>query len=169
MGGIKIIVVKLQQIIKSVLLTLAGLILIGLLVYLFIPKNKPETSEIYVPGNYLSQIILHGKPINIEVSVDENKICAIEIKNMDDYQKTFYPLLEPVMKTISQKVMSNQKLDVSTLKNSSFTEKILLSAINKAINQASVSSCCNNNIDKKYNSNQISNRYSQKKYKTTKI
>jgi uncharacterized protein with FMN-binding domain len=136
MGGTKIIVLKLQQIIKSFLMALAGLILIALLVFFLIPKNKSKNSGIYIPGTYSSEFTLHNKPINIEVSVDKNKIYDINISNLDDYHKVFYPFIEPVMQSISQEVISNQNLDITLKNDYAFTERMLLSAISSAVNKA---------------------------------
>lgn len=141
MGTTKIIVLHLKQIIKSCVFTLIGLILIGLLIFVFIPKNNEEnqkTSSIYTPGIYSSQIILHNKPVNIEVNVSENEILAIKLNNINETQEVFYPLFKPAMEMLSREIIHYQSLDIPTINDYAVTGKILISAVDNALAKARV-------------------------------
>lgn len=141
MGTTKIIVLHMKQIIKSFIFTLAGLILIGILIFMFIPKNKPndkKTSSIYIPGSYSSEIILHNKPVKVEVNVDENKILAIKLENINEAQEVFYPLFKPAMEMLSREIIQYQSLDIPTANDYAVTGKILLSAVDNALSKARV-------------------------------
>jgi Uncharacterized protein conserved in bacteria len=141
MGTTKIIVLHLKQIIKSCVFTLIGLILIGLLIFVFIPKNKEEnqkTSSIYTPGIYSSQIILHNKPVNIEVNVNENEILAIKLNDINETQEVFYPLFKPTMEMLSREIIHYQSLDIPTINDYAVTGKILISAVDNALQKARV-------------------------------
>lgn len=150
MGTTKIIVVHLKQIIKSIIFLLIAFALIALLIINFIPKNNiynPDSKKnnkakarainsLYIPGDYFSQIILHSKPVKIQVSVDQNKILAIKLNDINKSQEVFYPLLKPTLEKISREIIQYQSLDIPIKKDSVFTEKILLDAVDNALQKA---------------------------------
>jgi len=136
MGGTKIIVLKLRQIIKSFLLTLGGLILIALLIILFLPKKDAENSGIYNPGSYYSQVMLQGKPIKIEVTVDQNKILRLKLNDINNTQKILYPLVQSTMQNLAHQVVQYQSGDIPVSSNYPITEKFLLNAVQDALAQA---------------------------------
>ena len=141
MGGTKIIVLHMKQIIKSCLFALIGLIIIGILIFFFIPKNKNEkikTSAIYIPGTYFSQIILHNKPVNVEVSVNENEIVSIKLDDINDTQEVFYPLFKPAMEMLSREIIHYQSVNIPTINDYAVTGKILISAVDNALQKARI-------------------------------
>lgn len=141
MGKTKIIVLHLKQIIKSCLFFLIGIILIGILIFMFIPKNKNEnqkSSSIYNPGKYCSQIILHNKPVNIEVSVNQNEILSIKLNDISQSQEVFYPLFKPAMETLAREIIHYQSIDIPTINDYAITGKILISAVDSALQKARV-------------------------------
>ena len=144
MGGTKIIVLQLKQIIKSGLFIVLSLILLGLMIFFFIPKNNNKgsenTSSIYVPGDYLSQIILHNKPVNIEVSVNEHEIVAIRMSDVNETQEVFYPLFKPAMEVLAREIIRYQSVDIPTINDYAVTGKILISAVDDALQRARISS-----------------------------
>ena len=145
MGGTKIIVLQLKQIIKSGLFTLLSLILLGILIFLFLPKNSNKKdieneSSIYVPGDYCSQIILHNKPVNIKVSVNKNQIVSIDMNDISETQEVFYPLFKPTMRTIAREIIRYQKVDIPTVDDYAVTGKILISAVDNALQKARINS-----------------------------
>ncbi len=137
MGNTKIIVLQMKQIIKSGILILIGLVLIGVLIYVFSPHGD-STSSLYIPGCYSSEIILHNNPIEVMVEVDESKILAIKIKDINKAQEVFYPLFKPTMEMLSREIIQYQSLNIPTINDYSVTGKILLSAVNNALQKARV-------------------------------
>ena len=150
MGTTKIIVVHLKQIIKSIIFRLIAFVLIALLIINFIPKNNiynPDPKKnnktkarainsLYIPGDYFSQIILHSKPVKIHVSVDQNKILAIKLNDINKSQEVFYPLFKPTLEKLARDIIQYQSLDIPIKKDSVFTEKILLDAVDNALQKA---------------------------------
>ncbi len=141
MGGTKIIVVQLKEVIKSVVFALIGLILIFLLIYMFIPKGEKQdegtgTSALYYPGTYSSEIILHNSPVVVEVTVTKDKIVSIQLNDMDETQAVFYPLFKPTLENLSSKIVKNQTLDILLSADNATTEEILITAIRGALDKA---------------------------------
>ncbi len=133
--GTKIVVVQMKQLIRTVIFTVLGILLIGVLIYFFIPKDD-NSSAIYNPGTYKSEIILHNNPVTVEVTVSEDEILDIQLLNMGETQEVFYPLFSQSMETLSAAIIENQSLEVEYEKDASMTNEILLKAVDKALEQA---------------------------------
>ena len=140
MGGTKIFVLQLRQIIKTAVFVVIGLAVIFLLIYLFIPRNKPEVSasDLYVPGTYTAEIILHNNPVNVDVTVSKDKILDVSMSNMTDADQVFYPLFVPAMADLSKAIIADQSTDIVPSADYPVTGQILLNAVQNALSQAEV-------------------------------
>jgi len=135
MGGVKVFVLRLKDVIRTGLFVLAGLLLICILVWALLPK-KPAAATLYEPGVYSAQIVLHSKPVNVEVTVSTNEITDITLTGMAETQAVFYPLFRPTMEHIAKEVLASQTTDIASPVDSAFTSGILLRAIRAALAQA---------------------------------
>lgn len=139
MNSTKIIVIQLKELIMTIIFSLIGVILLGILIYIFIPKDKPASqNNIYIPGKYTSSIMLGDKSVDVEVVVDTNKITAIDFRNLEKEQEVFYPLAQPTLNDMSEKIISTQSLDMSISEDTDITANLLLEAISEAVDKASV-------------------------------
>ncbi len=145
MNSPKIVVVQLKEVIMTVIFSILGIILLGLIIYIFIPKDKPTNATVYetennlyIPGKYTSSIALGDKIVEIEVEVSKNKIVSIELVNLDEEQEIFYPLVKPAMANLSEQIISNQSLETEFDSDSEVTESVLLNAITDALEQAKI-------------------------------
>ncbi|WP_317367413.1 hypothetical protein [uncultured Tyzzerella sp.] len=129
----KIVVVKLRDIIKKTLLAIIGIVILGVIVYLFIPKNNTTA---YNPGTYSSDIVLHSNPVSVQVTVSKNEILDINLVNMGETQEVFYPLFGRSIDDISAQIIENQSTDIKASVDNSMTTDILVKAIDKALEQA---------------------------------
>ena len=142
MGGTKIFVFQLKQIIKCGLLVVLGLAFIILLICFLVPKSsQPQdlsaSAAIYVPGTYCSRIILHNNPIDVYVTVTDSEITDVSLSDMPECENLFYPLFKPTMATLSKEVIEKQSTAVTSTNENEFTTKVLLSAIGLALEKAS--------------------------------
>jgi len=137
MGGTKIVVLQLKEIIKTAVFTIIGIGLIVLLIYMFIPKEEKEAA-LYNPGTYSAEIILHNNPVSIEVTVNENEIVDIKMLNMNQTQEVFYPLFDTALEQIQQDIINNQSTDINPSTDISVTGQILIDAVDNALEQAKV-------------------------------
>ena len=129
----KIVVVKLKDVIKKALLTIIGIIILGVIIYLFIPKNN---STAYKPGTYSSDIVLHSNPVSVQVTVSKDEILDINLVNMGETQEVFYPLFERSIDDISAQIIENQNTDINASVDNSMTTDILVKAVEQALEQA---------------------------------
>jgi len=139
MGGTKIVVFQLKDIIKAALIALGAIVLVILLIVLFMPKGSSDDSTAqYVPGTYTSQLSLRNEPVGIEVRVSKDGISSISLKGMNDKSAAFYPLLQPALDNMSKEIIAAQNLNISVSGKNPVTDQILLDGIKSALAQAQV-------------------------------
>lgn len=151
MGGTKIVVVQLKELIKTAIFALIGIVLIVMLIYFFLPRSSEghetsmevstETSiEIskFVAGTYSSQILLHNTPVRVQVVVSETEIIAIELKDMAEVQEVFFPLVTPTFEVLSREIIAHQSTDIPLYSNALITSQILVEAVERALEEARI-------------------------------
>ena len=142
MGGTKIFVLRIKDLIRLGVFVLAGLIVLGVMAFLFIPRQGQETPDrepaatLYVPGTYTASIILNDRPVDIIVTVTENEIVAIEMTEMYESQRILFPLFEPMMERVSDDVLFYQRADIVIHNDFPVTTGILQQAVAAALDQA---------------------------------
>lgn len=139
MGGTKIVVFHLKEIVKKMIFLCVGLVIIVFLIMMFMPNENraPETSAaLYAPGTYYSEIILHNVPVRVAVSVGENAIIDVTLEDMGETQAVFYPLFETTMDTLAKEIVTTQSLNGTGEIESAYTEEILIKAIRSALDKA---------------------------------
>ena len=113
----KIVVLHLKELIYTGIFALLGILFIVLLIIMFVPKDKKETStvdappETYVPGIYTTSLILNDNVVDVEVTVDETNINDIRIVNLDEAVATMFPLLEPSFDDLANQILASQSLE----------------------------------------------------------
>jgi len=147
MGGTKIFVLQMKDLIRIGIFTLLGLALVILLLVLLVPRGRgstPEddqamyTSGRFVPGTYASTIVLNSEPVQVRVTVSEYDILMVYLAGMDDVQRTFYPLFEPRMLDLAEEVLRHQSAYISPQTDYPVTTGILHDAIIAALQMAYV-------------------------------
>lgn len=138
MGGTRIMVLKLGEIIKTALFIIAGIVLIILLINFILPKDKKseEPQLKFNPGTYTSTVELKNGTADISVTVSDDQILEITLLNMTSEQTDYYPLIQPTMDILAEKIVSTQSLEVTIPSESYVTGQVLLSAIDNALEQA---------------------------------
>ena len=129
MGGTKIFVFSLKEIVKTAVFAVIGIALIIALAYLFIPRDRPAQAEpnvradLYIPGTYTAQISLSNEPVDVVVTVSQNEILSIELRNMSEVQEVFYPLVRPTMSSLTEEIIRTQSLNVQIAEGSAITSR----------------------------------------------
>ncbi len=147
MGSTKIFVVQLRQLIKSFIFVIIGLVLIGVIIYFFIPKERAGQSpppprqqqSQYVPGTYAISLPLSQSPVKVLVNVSEKEIVSINLEQLTEQQEALYPLIKPTLESLSQEILKHQYLVVpKTDKDAenAVTSQVLLDAIKAALVEA---------------------------------
>lgn len=135
----KIVVLHMKEIIYTAVFAALAIILILLLVFMFLPKNKESKTneEKYMPGVYTSTVTLNNTALEVEVTVDETHINSIRFSNLDESVTTMLPLIQPTIEDIAEQVYDSQSLDnIQLSEDSPYTSQIIVNAIDEALKKA---------------------------------
>lgn len=135
----KIIVLHMKEIIYTAVFATLGIVLILLLVFMFLPKQKEAKGDEqkYMPGVYTSTVTLGNNALEVEVSVDESHINSIRFSNLDESVATMYPLIQPAIEDIAEQVYDTQSLeDIQYSGDNVYTSQIIVDAIDEALKKA---------------------------------
>ncbi|MCD8023221.1 MAG: hypothetical protein LUF30_09720, partial [Lachnospiraceae bacterium] len=91
----------------------------------------------YIAGIYSSSITLGDSAAEIQVTVDSDRIKAIELVNADEAIEVSYPLLSSALENLVTQILEKQKLDgITCSAQNRYTSQLLLNAISKALSLA---------------------------------
>ena len=140
----KIVVLRMKEIIYTAIFVGLGILLITLFLFMFRPKKDtvPTSAEVasYVPGVYSSPITLNNQEVNVEVTVDADRITSVSLVPLSETVTTMYPLMQPAMDTLSEQIVKNQSTkNVSYSTEMRYTSSVLLKAVDKALSKAELS------------------------------
>lgn len=138
----KIIVLHMKELIYTAIFAGLAVLLIILLWWMFASgegKKEDTVETLYVPGVYASSIQFNDSAFEVEVVVDENHINNISFVNLEESVAAMYPLMEPVLESVSAQIYEKQSLeDITCESNNQYTTEVLLSAIDEALDKARV-------------------------------
>ena len=139
----RIVVLHMREVIYTVIFALHALLLILLLVFMFRSGKQGAGSQEtmkYASGVYTSSIVLNNHAMDLKVVVDENRINAISLDNLDETAATMYPLMQPALDKISQQIYEKQTTEGITYDEANqYTSVVLLNAIEDALKRAEAS------------------------------
>lgn len=155
-GKTKIVVLRMRQVVTALLFVGIGILLTIILITNFANERQdkeillenPEDTEgtidsttpegaLYIPGTYSTQIVLGKENVLLSVTVDQNTIQKVELTEKTESVDTLYPLLEPTLAQINEKLSETGTLD-ETLEQTEnrYTSMVLLQAIRSSLGQA---------------------------------
>ena len=138
----KILVLKLKEIVYTLIFAALAIILIVLLFLIFSGKNRknesgPTSADTSIPGIYTSSIILSSSPVDIEVTVDKDQIKSISLVNTSSSVETMYPLISSSLDSIASQVIRNSSTEnITYTADSKYTSLVLIKAIDSALQKA---------------------------------
>ena len=142
----KIMVFRMRELIYTGIFAVLGLILIILMILMFRPKSDSGDSQIsddttgtmkYTAGVYTTPVTLGENAIDVEVTVDADKIQSIRLVNLSESVTTMYPLVEPALDELAEQVCEKQSTEhISYSEDSKYTSQLLLKAIDEALAMA---------------------------------
>lgn len=135
----KIVVLHMKEIIYTAVFATLAVILIVLLLFMFLPKNRGTSihEEKYMPGVYTSTVTLNNTALEVEVTVDESHINSIRFSNLDETVATMFPLIQPAIEDIAEQVYGNQSLEnIQYSESNPYTSQVIINAIEEALKKA---------------------------------
>ena len=139
----KIVVLRMKNLILTGVLIGIAILILFMIISLMVSgkKSTVETMapSLYVPGVYSSSVLLNGSSFDVQVTVDDNYITAVNLVNLDETIETMYPLIPSAMNELSTQIIDNQSIDNITFsQGNQYTSTVLLSAIKDALAKAYV-------------------------------
>ena len=138
----RIVVLHMREVIYTAIFAALAILLILLLVFMFRSGKKDSAAQEtmkYVSGVYTSSIVLNNQTMDLKVVVDDNRINAISLDNLDETAATTYPLMQPALDHISQQIYEKQSTENITYEEANqYTSVVLLNAIKNALSRAEV-------------------------------
>ena len=135
----KIVVLHMKDIIYTAVFAALAVILIVLLLFMFLPKNRGTSihEEKYMPGVYTSTVTLNNTALEVEVTGDESHINSIRFSNLDETVATMFPLIQPAIEDIAEQVYDNQSLEnIQYSESNPYTSQVIINAIEEALKKA---------------------------------
>ena len=114
---------------KIVVLHMKEVIYTGIFLLLLVSK--------YTPGIYRTSIRLNNNTFDVEVTVDQDQIQSIHLANLSESTSAMFPLVEPVLDSLSSQIYSGQSLDdLEYSSDQKYTALMLIHAIDEAVTKA---------------------------------
>ena len=138
----KILVLKMREVIYSGIFLFLAVVFIVLLILMFRTEKAPEertpiSTERYTAGVYSSPVTLGDTVVDVTVTVDPDRIKAIDLTNLSETTATMYPLIRPAAEELESQILEKQSTkDITWEATGKYTASILLNAIEKALDRA---------------------------------
>jgi uncharacterized protein with FMN-binding domain len=120
-----------------------GVILVLLLVIMFGgSKNESDAveSSTYIAGIYTSTIDFQNHSVNVQVTVDQDRITDVALVDLQEDVAVMYPLMEPTIESLREQILDQQSLDNITYETENqYTSAVLLGAVKQALAKAAPS------------------------------
>ena len=139
----KIVVLRMKEIIYTAIFVGLAILLITLCFIMFRPKKDAAAVSAnvisYVPGVYSAALTLGSENVNVEVTVDKDRINSIDLVPLSEAVTTMYPLMQPTLDDLASQIVSTQSTENLTYQSASrYTSTALLNAINTALDKAKI-------------------------------
>lgn len=137
----KIIVLHMKEVIYTAIFVILAIILGVLIFFMFGPGKQKSRSagelSKYKPGIYTSSIELNNNTFDVEVTVDADKIKAINLVNLSESTAAMFPLMEPALESLASQIYASQSLEnIEYAGDQKYTSVMLLNSISDALKKA---------------------------------
>lgn len=131
----RFMVIKLRELIKTIVFAVLGVIIIVGLIY-FVAGKFTNTTALYNPGVYTSEIQLENGKVAVQVEVNKRKIMAVNIVDQNESLPVFYPLFETVGEQLAEQIVDEQTVEIETSGENGMTASLILDAVEDSLAQA---------------------------------
>ncbi len=139
MKGGKFVVIKLKELVKTVVFAILGVVIIIGFIWFFLGFGKDsEKSVVYQDGTYYANVIMGQENAELCVAVSDGKIADISITNRSESVAVFYPLLDPAMEEVAREVIKNQSFQIQVSEQNTYSAQTILKGVAAALEKAVV-------------------------------
>ncbi|MCD8015092.1 MAG: hypothetical protein LUG99_18330 [Lachnospiraceae bacterium] len=100
-------------------------------------KMTTRDTAAYVAGVYTSPVTLGDASVDVQVTVSQDSILAIDLVNLSEATEAAYPLVPSAFENLAEQILEKQKLEGITCSSENrYTSQLLLNAISRAVKLA---------------------------------
>lgn len=142
MSNTKIVVLQAKKMIYGGIFALIAIIILVVLLVLYWPGRDEDkalslnygTEKVYEAGVYTKELQLGDTLVNLQLTLDEERVKSLEIVNLEESVETMYPLMKPTVEKISQQLTAGKGMDEIVLsEDAQYTEKILVESVSEML------------------------------------
>ena len=108
MSKTKFMVIKLKELIKTIIFAIIGAAIIIALIIVLIPKSADAQ---YKSGTYTTNVSMGDETASLSLTFSENKITNIDFIPTSSTLEVFYPLVQTTADEICAQILSSQTTD----------------------------------------------------------
>ena len=144
MSNTKIVVLRMKEIIYTVVFAGLGILLLVVLFFMFWSGDEDKETtgmvsseeKIYSAGIYTKEMSLGDSKVELQVTLDEDRVKAVTIVGLDETVSAMYPLMKPSVENISNQLAAGVDIDSVELSDESqYTEKMIINEIKEIVNE----------------------------------
>lgn len=135
MSGTKFVVVKLKELIKTVVFAVLGVIILVGLIWFFLSLGDKDSAT-YRDGVYHTQVALGEESAMVSVTIEDGMIEDIALSEMSETAMVFYPLMQSAAEEVCKEVVKNQSLTIQVSRQNAYSAQTILEAVAQGLEEA---------------------------------
>ncbi|KXL53541.1 hypothetical protein CLNEO_07670 [Anaerotignum neopropionicum] len=135
MSGTRFVVVKLKELIKTVVFAVLGVVILVGLIWFFLSLGDNDSGT-YRDGVYHTQVALGDENAVVSVTVKKGKIEDVALTEVDESTMVFYPLLQTAAEEVCKEVVKTQSLTIQVSEENAYSAQAILEAVAQGLKAA---------------------------------
>ena len=135
MSGTKFVVVKLKELIKTVVFAVLGVIILVGLIWFFLSLGDNDSGT-YRDGVYHTQVALGAESAMVSVTIEDGMIEDVALSEMSETAMVFYPLMQSAADEVCEEVVKNQSLAIKVSEQNVYSAQVILEAVAQGLEEA---------------------------------
>ncbi len=135
MSGTKFVVVKLKELIKTVVFAVLGVIILVGLIWFFLSLGNRDSGT-YRDGVYHTQVALGSESAMVSITIEDGKIEDVALSEVSESTMVFYPLLQSAADEVCKEVVKTQSLTIQVSEKNAYSAQAVLEAVAKGLQEA---------------------------------
>lgn len=135
MSGTRFVVVKLKELIKTVVFAVLGVIILVGLIWFFLSLGDKDSGT-YRDGVYHTQVAIGDESAMVSVTVEDGVIEDVALSEVSESTMVFYPLLESAAEEVCKEVVKTQSLTIQVSEQNAYSAQAILEAVAQGLEEA---------------------------------
>lgn len=143
MSNTKIVVLRSKEVITAAIVVgIVVVVLFVLMGYLFAGKKGSQTAarnnsdQKYEAGVYTKELTIGDSVVNLQLSLDEDRVKAVEFVNLSESVETMYPLMQPTVEKLSKQLAAGKTMEeIVVSEDTQYTEKVLVETVSEMLKE----------------------------------